>query len=78
MGECNLDPIERQADAPPANGLMTALMLLSEYPPGQSLPAAKFTDLRQVMEACAVDDCHHCVHKAPCRAAYDELSNRVK
>jgi hypothetical protein len=76
MGEMNPCNIEREPR--PANGLMTALMLLSEYPPGQSLPAAKFTDLRQVMEACAVDDCHHCAHAAPCRAAYDELSNRVK
>jgi len=75
MGEINRDVIERQAD-----GLMTALSLLSEYPPGQNLPAARFNEIRIVLEQCAGADnaCRHCAHAAPCRAAFDELSGRVK
>lgn len=78
MGELNLCAFEREPR--PANGLMAALSMLSEYPTGQNLPAAKFTDIRIVLEQCGGpnDDCRHCAHRAPCRAAYDELSNRVK
>jgi hypothetical protein len=75
MGELNRDVIERQA-----GGLMAALSMLSGYPAGQNLPAARFNEIRIILEQCAGTDnaCRQCAHKAPCRAAFDELSGRVK
>lgn len=79
MGELNRDIIERHVDAVrPANGLMAAIALLSEYP--QGVPADKFKHLSTVLETCAgpEDDCPRCARQVECAQVYDEIAARIK